>query len=1380
MHDESFISCDHCQILPGTKEYISDPDVEKKHAIILPDYSTRTQKTSENPNITNQLQAPDTSDKGAVRKGVDNEEDNNSPWDSEEYVSDPDVEKKHIVILPDYTTRTQKTSEKPNISNQLQTPGTSAKRAIRKRVDKEEDSDSPWVLEEYISDPDVEKRPIVILPDYSTRTQKTSENPNIPIPLQTPGTSDKAVVRKHSSGSDSASNSKISECPTNAKDVEYSRHYPCQCWRETRNQGVSTETPLKENEAAETAADTRSGPDTGSKVGVVLQKAIPGKQAEPPVPKEKARKHKKDSSGSDSASNSKISECPTNAKDVEYSRHYPCQCWRETRNQGVSTETPLKENEAAETAADTRSGHDTGSKVAVVLQKAIPGKQAEPPVPKEKARKHKKDSSGSDSASNSKISECPTNAKDVEYSRHYPCQCWRETRNQGVSTETPLKENEAAETAADTRSGPDTGSKVAVVLQKAIPGKQAEPPVPKEKARKHKKDSSGSDSASNSKISECPTNAKDVEYSRHYPCQCWRETRNQGVSTETPLKENEAAETAADTRSGPDTGSKVAVVLQKAIPGKQAEPPVPKEKARKHKKDSSGSDSASNSKISECPTNAKDVEYSRHYPCQCWRETRNQGVSTETPLKENEAAETAADTRSGPDTGSKVAVVLQKAIPGKQAEPPVPKEKARKHKKGIDSVSNSQKSECPTSAKDVVYSRHYCFQSSSETRNREISTQTSLKEHENAMPRTQSEPFIFSPIFYIPIRIGRDASRSDPVSNSPKIEHPTSSKDVGFSRNYPCQSPPKTRNQRVSTEMAKMPLKENEAAEAAADTRSGPDTGSKVGVVLQKAIPRKQSDPPVQNKKDRIQKKGGLLQSSGRGRHFDVQLIHSDNMKSSIREKKPELITPRKCKEKTKHKEPLLENNHQSASNSTNEPRYWRLQLSPIPTHRDKVSKKHLDKQLNQATQRLKYEFGMLQAESLTLEEEKIPPQKKVKEEKLHLHNETETMERKHGHKLTENQVYGKVKELNKIPGEEIPIMSISSKENLATVHHVLTGLKKETLNEDNKDKGEMAADTFDDLTQSLDIDTENCNLPPSGYNTDSICHKSPVESEHSKWTQLKRRFKNLEKIATELMEKISEIKKSKYQLNNQNTECDRKLNGGSLESEKENGEESQSEIHYSSCASSALLEHELLLLKISFQQEADEWSLSKKRLTHEILLLTLRLSKEEDEIQQLRDSLRRKKLILENLQRELEESTKQIKVLEKENHQKEKFNRSIFKQEPMKEQLTETPFEDSQNKNVFTIVVSNGVKVQLRDNSMILYADTEKQDCVAEEKNKKPVDHYIPVKERLHKYENERAERKNTIRKLQEELEDVQREKSMILQLVQSFYQKILEMEPL
>ncbi|XP_051856918.1 ankyrin repeat domain-containing protein 26-like [Antechinus flavipes] len=44
----------------------------------------------------------------------------------------------------------------------------------------------------------------------------------------------------------------------------------------------------------------------------------------------------------------------------------------------------------------------------------------------------------------------------------------------------------------------------------------------------------------------------------------------------------------------------------------------------------------------------------------------------------------------------------------------------------------------------------------------------------------------------------------------------------------------------------------------------------------------------------------------------------------------------------------------------------------------------------------------------------------------------------------------------------------------------------KKTLNENNKDKGEMSADTLDDINQSLESDRKLCNLPPSNYIEDS------------------------------------------------------------------------------------------------------------------------------------------------------------------------------------------------------------------------------------------------------------------------------------------------------
>ncbi|XP_074127183.1 uncharacterized protein LOC141544672 isoform X2 [Sminthopsis crassicaudata] len=196
---------------------------------------------------------------------------------------------------------------------------------------------------------------------------------------------------------------------------------------------------------------------------------------------------------------------------------------------------------------------------------------------------------------------------------------------------------------------------------------------------------------------------------------------------------------------------------------------------------------------------------------------------------------------------------------------------------------------------------------------------------------------------------------------------------------------------------------------------------------------------------------GGLLQSSGPGSHFGGQLTHSGDIASINQEKIPELITARKHKEKTKHTETSFQNSHHNATNSTNELRHGRHSLP----HEDQISKMHLDKELKQDKQILTNELGMLQAESLTLEKEKIQPQKKMEEKRQkHQQKQMETLERKDGDKLagkaneqfsTESHQHGNDEE-NKIPGEEIPIMSISSEEKLTPVHHILKGNWREKL----------------------------------------------------------------------------------------------------------------------------------------------------------------------------------------------------------------------------------------------------------------------------------------------------------------------------------------------
>ncbi|XP_074124281.1 ankyrin repeat domain-containing protein 26 isoform X2 [Sminthopsis crassicaudata] len=291
---------------------------------------------------------------------------------------------------------------------------------------------------------------------------------------------------------------------------------------------------------------------------------------------------------------------------------------------------------------------------------------------------------------------------------------------------------------------------------------------------------------------------------------------------------------------------------------------------------------------------------------------------------------------------------------------------------------------------------------------------------------------------------------------------------------------------------------------------------------------------------------GSLLQSNGLRSQFAVCLTCSDEMKSVMQEKKPKLITATKFNEKTKLNETIFQNSDHNANNATNKLRPWRHSLP----YSDKISNIQLDKELKEDMQRFKNELGILQVEFLTLEKEKIQLQKEVEEEKRkHQHNEMETLEDKNGDKLSENIMAGKVNELfsmesnqlnkdeeNKIPREEIPIMSIS-KEISVPVHHLLkdndfamhrknvkkpqnnkwipkdlgmtlssekvnSGIllhscddsslsetdnyelrpAKKTLNEKNKDKVQVDADDLDDLTQSSDTATEDYDLPPSNY----------------------------------------------------------------------------------------------------------------------------------------------------------------------------------------------------------------------------------------------------------------------------------------------------------
>ncbi|XP_074127147.1 coiled-coil domain-containing protein 144A-like [Sminthopsis crassicaudata] len=332
-----------------------------------------------------------------------------------------------------------------------------------------------------------------------------------------------------------------------------------------------------------------------------------------------------------------------------------------------------------------------------------------------------------------------------------------------------------------------------------------------------------------------------------------------------------------------------------------------------------------------------------------------------------------------------------------------------------------------------------------------------------------------------------------------------------------------------------------------------------------------------------------------------------------------------------------------------------------------------------------------------------------------------------------------------------------------------------------------MSADTLDDITESLETDTENSNLPPSIYTKDSDyiwekkkvlpIYEPAVEFKNSKWTQVRRKVKLLEKMIIGLQEELSERMETKYQLKNRKAECDRKLYRNRLEGEKQNREKLQTQMHYPSCASSAVLEEESQTSKLNLQRKRDKLLLLKDSLIDKIDILTIELSKLENEIYQVNNDHRMKTLLLEQTQRQLKEFKDKLKQLKNEKSiQQKNLNKLIFKEESLQErlaqmqkkiQLLQKPFEDSQNKGVF---ISKGVQVQFKDSPMTFCADTAKKDPVLEERNKESVDERcISLRDKLGKLENENSKNKDTIRKLREKMADSQKNQLTTSQEIQS-----------
>ncbi|XP_074049930.1 ankyrin repeat domain-containing protein 26 isoform X3 [Macrotis lagotis] len=246
------------------------------------------------------------------------------------------------------------------------------------------------------------------------------------------------------------------------------------------------------------------------------------------------------------------------------------------------------------------------------------------------------------------------------------------------------------------------------------------------------------------------------------------------------------------------------------------------------------------------------------------------------------------------------------------------------------------------------------------------------------------------------------------------------------------------------------------------------------------------------------------------------------------------------------------------------------------------------------------------------------------------------------------------------------------------------------------------------------------------------------------------------------------------------------------LENEIQNRDRLNTEIEsYRSRLTSAIHDHEQsqtskLDLEHTIQKERAQWLHLQDRLNFDLSslrdnngILSQELSKAEskinsleNELYQVRDSLREKTLSLESTQRELNQTQYKAKELQETiEMEKEKLNKYIVKQESIQERLAQIQsenmllrqqLEDAQNKGIITEKVVSDAHVQFNDLFNKLRADNEKQVLMVEERNKDLLSECNHLREQICKYENEKAEREGTVRKLQQEIADSLKKQSM------------------
>jgi hypothetical protein len=232
------------------------------------------------------------------------------------------------------------------------------------------------------------------------------------------------------------------------------------------------------------------------------------------------------------------------------------------------------------------------------------------------------------------------------------------------------------------------------------------------------------------------------------------------------------------------------------------------------------------------------------------------------------------------------------------------------------------------------------------------------------------------------------------------------------------------------------------------------------------------------------------------------------------------------------------------------------------------------------------------------------------------------------------------------------------------------------------------------------------------------------------------------------------------------------------LENEKQNKERLETEVEsYRSRLAAAIHDHgesqtSKRDLELTFQRARDEWLRLQDKMNFDISnlkdnneILSQQLSKAERKFNSLeiefhhtQDALREKTLVLEHVKRDLSQTQCQVKEIEHlYQNEQVKVNKYIGKQESVEERLSQLQSEnmllrqqlddahhkaDNKEKTVINI------QDQFHDIIKKFQAESEKQSLLLEDRNKELINECDHLKERLHQYESEKAEKEVSIKK--------------------------------